>query len=631
MFEWIQKNQRVSQIILALIILPFAFFGIESFRARGGIDKVASVAGRPVYRTEFDYQVRERQNEMRQMLGENYNAALFDTPEMRKNILDQIVNRRVIDEAVRQSHIVASADALREQILEMPALQENGTFSIAKYESALKARGMTSAQFEADLAQSMALQQLVGGVSETGFVAQSTVKRLLDAQLEEREVSELRFPVAGFVDKVQVSADEIKTTYDADAALYELPARIKVEYVSLDMPSLEKGAVVSDDEIHKYYEHNKEARYQTPEERRARHILINTPAGANQEVQDKAKTKAEALLKKIRAGEDFAKLAQAESEDPGSKSKGGDLGFFGKGAMVKPFEDAAFSLAKGEVSNVVKSDFGYHIIQVTEVRSAGVKTFDQVKNEVKAELTRQKAQKLFAEQVDQFKNIVYEQSDSLKPAEDTFKLKAIKTDWINSNAVQIGVIQSPQLVQKLFSEDALVKKRNTEAVEVGKDTLVSARVLEHEPARRQSLDEVKEQIEKRLKQQKAQALSAEKAQAALTALKEGKSVEGKWTTGLKLQRAQPVLPNDALRSIFALPANTPSYVSVTLTDKSSAVFRLDKVTRATFDTKDERFKKLAHDLARQAGEQDLNLYLTDLRKRFDAEIFAKAIQNSTQH
>ena len=633
MFEFIRKNQRISQIILSIIVLPFAFFGIQSFRNDAGGNKVATVAGRPIYQIEFDNALRQYQTQMQQMMGENYKAALFDTPETRKTVLDRLVNQRVINSQITKTHMTMTKDSLKSELLQTPEFQDNGQFSPERYTTILKGQGMTPAQYESQLVQNNTIRQLVGSVSDSAFVSKATAKRLLDAQLEEREVSELRFPLAAQMAEVSVSDAEVKAAYDQNTAKYELPARVRAEYVVFDLPGLEKQIQVSDEEVAHYYndETNRKTLFTQEEQRKARHILIQVPKEAPAEAKEKAQNKAAEILKKIKAGGDFAKLAQTESDDPGSKSNGGDLGFFGRKAMVKPFEDAVFSLKKGEISDVVQTDFGFHIIQVTDIRPEQEKPLSEAKAQIVTTLLHQKAQRLFAEQVDQFKNTVYEQSDSLKPAEDTFKLKVVQTPWITSETQQIGTYNSPALVQKLFSDDAITKKRNTEAVEVGKDTLISARVVEHQPARRQTLEEVKGMIETRLRQEKAAKRSVEKGQAALADLQSGKSVEGKWTTGLKLQRTQPTLPPEALRTVFsANPQKLPAFVGATLSDGAYSVFRIDHINRPEVTLQDERLQKMEREQARQVGDEDLNAYLADLRKRFNAEIMAKAVKGNKE-
>lgn len=289
-------------------------------------------------------------------------------------------------------------------------------------------------------------------------------------------------PVENYVAKVKLEDGAAKKFYDENTEQFRTPDQAKVEYVVLTPESL--AVEVSEAEIKAWYDGHKE-RYQQPEERRASHILI----AAEKLGKDKARQKAEEVLREVQAKPAaFAELARKHSDDPGSASQGGDLGFFGRGMMVKPFEDATFALRDGEVSGIVESDFGFHIIKLTGQHVAREKPLAEVRGEIERELKSSAVARKFAEAAESFSNMVYEQSDSLQPVAEQFKLKIQRSDWIGREAnPAAGVLGNAKLLAAVFSDDTIQNKRNTEAVEVAQNTLVAARIAEYQPASVQPL------------------------------------------------------------------------------------------------------------------------------------------------
>ena len=624
MFDAVRNNKKIVQIFLALITLPFAFFGVESYvRNVGTGDDVASIGDVKISQQQFQQALRDQRERLRTQMGAQFDPKLLDTPEARKTILDDLVDQRLLMLEASRNKMFASDDAIRRAIAGIDAFKVDGRFSSERYEAALAAQGMTPAGFEAQLRQDLTLQQLAGAVGQSGLMARAVGDRILAMQTEKREVQEFRIGLDANLDKVKLADDAARKFYDANGKQFETPEQARAEYVVLSMETIGAQLAVSDAEIKAWYDGHKD-RFTQPEERRASHILI-----ASEKLgKDKAKAKAEEILIEVRknpAG--FTDLARKNSDDPGSAAKGGDLGFFGRGMMVKPFEEATFKLKDGEVSGIVESDFGFHIIKLTGIHEGKEKPLAEVKGEIEAELKKTAASRKFAEAAEVFSNLVYEQSDSLKPAADKFKLTVQQSGWLGRQAnPAAGPLGNEKVLAALFGEDSLKNKRNTEAVEIAQNTLVAARILEYMPAAQQPFDGVKGPIETMLRRQEAQAMAVKDGEARLEALKKGEDGIA-WGPAKGVSRLDPrQIPQPAAPAVFRMETGKlPSYAGVVLPGSGYALFKLVKVDAgAALD--DARRQALMGQLATLGMQEDVQGYLAALRSRYKVEINKAALE-----
>lgn len=624
MFDAVRNNKKIVQVFLVLIALPFAFFGVESFRDGGAGVDVAKVGEVKISQQEFQQAVREQQDRLRGQLGE-LDPKVLDNPEFRQAILDDLIDQRLLFQEARKRHLFASDDAVRQAIMAVEAFQDNGQFSQQRYEALLSAQGMSPAGFEAQVRQDLALQQLAGTIGRSGIVSQRVTDKVLTLQSEARHVQEFVLPVENYVAKVKLEDGAAKKFYDENTEQFRTPDQAKVEYVVLTPESL--AVEVSEAEIKAWYDGHKE-RYQQPEERRASHILI----AAEKLGKDKARQKAEEVLREVQAKPAaFAELARKHSDDPGSASQGGDLGFFGRGMMVKPFEDATFALRDGEVSGIVESDFGFHIIKLTGQHVAREKPLAEVRGEIERELKSSAVARKFAEAAESFSNMVYEQSDSLQPVADQFKLKIQRSDWIGREAnPAAGVLGNAKLLAAVFSDDTIQNKRNTEAVEVAQNTLVAARIAEYQPASVQPLAGLQATIEKLLVNQEAQKLARADGEARLAALQSGTDKLA-WGADKVVSRMDArLLPPQAAPLVFRMDkSKLPGYAGVDLPGKGYALYRLSKVTPgAALDT--ARRQGLQGQLRSLAAQQEVAMYLSALRARYKVDVNEKALASSSE-
>lgn len=627
MFDAVRRNKRISQVILAIIIVPFAFFGMDAYFSDtpGGVE-VAKIDGVPISMMQFDQALREQQDRLREAAGGQVDRAVFESEGFRRSVLDNLINQRLLANYAADSRLVVTAEQLQEVIASMAAFQEDGRFSLSRYEALLRSQGMSPAMFESRLAQDLRVQQIARSVGESAIVGRASARQFLLAQLEERSVREIRLSAQDFAAEVVVDDAALKAYYDANAANFERPARVKTEYLVLDEATIAGRAVISEEAVAQFYAANVE-RFGQPEERRARHILLLLDADAGEEETKAVGDKAAALLVRLREDpSQFEALARSESQDPGSAKNGGDLGFISRGAMVPPFENAVFALQADQISEVVRTDFGFHIIQLTAIKPTTVRPLEEVRAEIVAELSRQEASRQFAAKAELFANTVYEQADSLQPAAEALGLEIRSSDWVSRDEGSIGGFRTERLINALFSDDVLTKRHNAEAIEVERGTLVSARVIEFEAEQRLAFDTVKDEIASRLRAQGAQKLAQERGEALLEQARKGGVLDRGWSEPRTLTRAEP--DRATVQAVFGVPASSvPAHVGVATGDGGFGLFHVESVKRPELADDDPRLEALTREYQRLAGQREFLAFLDALRDRHKVEIRAAALQS----
>lgn len=630
MLDFVRNNKRITQGFLALITLPFAFWGVESYVRNTDVGRgVATVGGREITQQELQSTLREQLDRMRAQLGGKVDPALLETPQMRRAVLDSLVTQRILAEQTQKARLVVGNAQLAQFIAGVPSLQENGKFSKERYEAVVAAQGMSKEMFEARLRQDMAMQQLMLPITEAGITGQAAAGRWLAAQLEQREISQAPLLPDAYAGQVKLAADAVQKYYEANRKQFELPEQVRAEFLVLSRNALMAQTIVSDEEIKAYYQSHAD-RYTKPEMRHASHILIQVAKDAPQAQVAAAKAKADEVLVQVRkAPGDFAKLAKQNSQDSGSAEKGGDLDWFGRGAMVKAFEDAAFALKEGQISDLVRSDFGFHIIRLTGVQPDQVKPLAEVKAEIVAELKREAGTRKYSEAAEAFGNMVYEQADSLKPAAEKWKLELAQTQWLGKGGKLAAPFDNSKLATALFSDDSLKNKRNTEAVEVAPGVLVSARVVEHKPAAMQPLEAVKGDIEKHLVREEALSLAIKDGEAKLARLAKGEAVDLAWPPAHSVSRtAAQGLPPEAVRAVFAADtAKLPAYAGVALSGRGYALYRISSVKSGETGKDDPRAGALAQQYARYVAEEDFAAWMATLKEKYPVVINQSVLES----
>ena len=615
MFDFITKHRRFAQVFLALIAITFATWGIESYtRLRGGRETVASVNGMEISQREFTEQMRLQQEQVRRMFGGSIDAAALDTPEARQALLDSMIAQRVVASEAARRHLFMTRGAVIEAITQAPDFQENGKFSAARYSAYLASRGITDQRNVAELQSQLPLARFVGSIADTGIAPRVVAARLAALEAQKREVSDARIPAQQFLPQVKVDEAQVKAHYDAHQADYRIPERVRAEYVVLSAANLARSEPASEAEIKAAYD-ARAAQYQVEEQRRASHVLVKT------------REEADRIFSELKQNPGrFAELAKKQSLDrPGSADKGGDLGWFTRGSMVKAFADAVFSMKQGEVQ-VAQSEFGFHVARVTGIQAAKAKPYEEVRKELAEELARQKGARKFAEAAENFSNLAYEQPESLKPAAERFKLQIQATGWIAKSASQeLGALDNPKLLAALFSPDSLKDKRNTDAIEVAPNTLVAARVVEHQPAAQRKFEEVKGEVAEGLRRRAAAELAQKDGEAKLAELRKGGDAGVKWGPVRAVSRLDAQgLPAEVLRrAVSADVSKLPAYAGMAFPEGGYLLLRISKVIDAGEQQPDPQS---AARIASLFGGSQYEAYVAALRSRADIEVSPASLE-----
>lgn len=623
MFEFIRTHQRLMQFFLMLLIIPsFALVGISGYKSFGDdANTIAKIDGRALTQQEFDAALRNQLESYRQRLGAQFDQKLFDTPEFKQNILDQMIAERALSAEVARDHLTVTDAALQKAILEV--FGGEGKFDMERYKAILAAQGLTPAMNDARMRREMAFQQLTGAIQNTGFAPRTVAKTVSDIGAQEREVQELVLPISEFAAQVKVTDDMVKAFYDKNAKMFEVPEQAKIEYVVFNSDAVMSQVSVNDADISAYYAQNQQ-RYTTPETRRASHILVAVKKDASAADKAAAKAKAEAILAEVRkAPGDFAKIAKAKSEDPGSAPQGGDLDVIEKGTMTKPVEDAIYKLKQGEISDLVQSEFGYHILTVTALKLATVKPLDDVKNDIAAELKKQKAAKKYSEMAETFTNTVYEQAESLKPVADKLGLKIETAANISrqpSPAAGTAPYNNAKFLAALFTNDSLQNKRNTEAVEVAPSTLIAGRIVEFKPAAKRPLAEVDAAIRQRVTMEEALKLAKKTGDDKLAALQKSGDAAGFGAAKLVSRSKADGINGKAMGAIMrADTSKLPAYVGVELPGIGYGIYRIGKVQQPA-EQDEARRKTEADQIANIVSQQEMFDYVEALKQKAKVKI-----------
>jgi peptidyl-prolyl cis-trans isomerase D len=630
MFDFTHKHKKLIQIVLFVIFLPFAFFGVDSyFQGRESAQSIASVGSHEISRQEFARALQDRQRSIQRMFQGKIDPAMLDSAEVRNAALEGLIQRRLLLDRALRSGMAVSDQYLQTVIAELPVFHgDGGKFSLERYRQFLKAEGESEFSFEQRMRQDLILQQLTEAYADSAFVPRTVAERLARLAEQRREVSQVTIRTEQFAAAVKPDPEAARKYYEANRGEFDVPEQVRLEYVVLSLDELMKHARFDPAEVQKYYE-SRRAQLEKAETQ-ARHILIAVDGAAGADAKKKAQAQAEDLYKQLkRRPAAFPELAKAHSQDPGSAANGGDLGFITRGTMkdIPEFEAALFRLKEGEISPPVESKLGFHIIQATEVRGARGKSLEEMRPEIEADLRKQAAARTFAELGDRFNNTVYEQSESLKPAADLVKSTVRQSGWTTRARAEDAILNHPRLLQAVFSEDVLKNKRNSEAVEVAAGTLVAARVLEHKAASVRPFEDVMTMIEKKLVLREAARLAAQEGKSKLDLLKQGKDAAVKWSAPQLVTRSEPKeLTPAALRQAFKMDAAAlPAYAGVEDPAGGYTILRVTRVVDAE-DIPADRREAFAEGLRRTRGQEELTAYVASLRQKTGVKISKEALE-----
>lgn len=631
MLDFVRQHTRVIQVVLLpLIAVGFVAVGIQGYtRFMDDTGTVATVAGKKITQVEWDAAQRAEAERVRAQMP-TVDSKIFDTPVFKKRALDGLVQEQVMLTAVDKLHLITPNSRLVRLIATDPQIAPLLTPDHKWNKALLESRGRTPEQLEQQLRLQYSLQQVVGGILDSAIAPAASNRLALDALMQRREVQIAHFDAKTYAANIQPTDAELQQYYNdsAHAAQFTAPEQADIEYAVLDLPAVEAGIKVDEADLRAYYEQNVKQRYTSPEERRASHILIKVDANATPAQREAAHAKAESLLAQVRKNPaDFAALAKKYSDDPGSAANGGDLDYFGRGAMTKPFEDAAFALKPGQISDVVQSDFGYHIIMVTGARGGEARPFEAVRGEIEAEIKKQQAERLYADAAERFTNTVYEQSDSLKPVADQLKLTILTAKGVTHTpapGAAPGPLTNAKFLDALFDASNLKNKRNTEAVEVGSNELVSGRVTQYSPAHKRAFDEVKDQVRAAIIEERAMQMARNEARRELAAWQTAPD-SAKLPAPIVVSRNHLAdQPRALIEAALKAPtAKLPSWQVVDLPGQGAVVLKVNKVLPA--DLSADEVKYAENQFVQMWSAAEGEAYFRSLKARYKAAI-APAVQ-----
>lgn len=633
MLELIRNHSKgwLAKIILAAITIPFALFGIDQYLSgAGGNVPVAKVSNDEISLQEYSSTLESVRTRM-QAQGEKYDATMFDSPAFKQSILDGLIMRRLVNKETVAANFQIGDKQLSDHILGLPEFQENGQFSEEIYQKTMEQNGLTASKLEARIRNDLVVQQARDDLASLAFSPKSTAAQAAQYQHQKRDVSMAEIKASALISQVEVTPEQVKDYYELHKDKFKVPEQVKMEFVLLSAAGLINGVKVSDGDVKDFYDQNLD-RFKSGEEREASHILIGFGVSATDEGKQKAKDQVLEIDAQLKADPSrFEELAVKLSQDPGSATKGGSLGSFGRGAMVKPFEDAVFDMKIDQISEVVESEFGYHIIRLDGVTGTAP-VFEEIMPQIKADLIFQKAQIKYAELTEEFSNTVYEQSGSLQPVAKKFNLTVQTPDWLNREDGAKYFKGNTQLMNMVFSDDVLNNQRNTEAVEVSPNNLVAARVVEYKAQAPRSFDEVKPGIEALLKLEQALKLAEEKGKAVLAKLEAGEQDETlDWIPEVTVDRKMAQgLTEPVMKQVFKINATKlPAYAAFVDTNRAYVLVKVSNVINVLDE--DEDLKQRAEvEYERALAQEYVSAYGKSLKAKADIQVNRQLLVGSQQ-
>jgi peptidyl-prolyl cis-trans isomerase D len=629
MFDAIRNKSRILMGVLVVLIIPsFVLFGVDGYNnraERGAV--VAKIADFEITQQQWDARHQQEVDRIRASMP-NLDPKMLGSDEARYASLERMVDERLVAVASEKQLLVTSDQRLANYLKQDPSIASlrgpDGKLDMDRYRQLAASQGMTPEMLEAQVRRDLSGKQVMSALQASAMASQLQSDLALQAFLQRREIQIQRFSPADFVSKVQPQDAELEQFYQSRSERFRSTESADVEFLVLDAATLAKNIHLPEQDIKSYYEQNIQ-RLSGQEQRRASHILINAPKDAPAAERDKARNKVEGLLASVRKEpKSFADLARKNSDDPGSARNGGDLEFFAKGAMVKAFEDAAFALKKGEISAVVESEFGFHIIQLTDIKAPMTPSLEAMRPQLEADLRQQQSKRQFAELAETFSNSVYEQADTLTPIAEKLRLQVQQVKGVSripSASIQ-GVLANPKILEALFSEESISKRRNTAAIELGNNTLVSARLISYKPSALRPFADVKDQVRTEFVLEQAMVLAKAEGQARLA----------EWQKQPDLARVGPALivsrdqtQGQAQKLVDAVlrtdPSSMPSLVGVDFGAMGYALVRVNKVVPRELSSPQQKAQTLNQFQRLLVGAESA-AYMAHLRAQFKVQILA---------
>lgn len=620
---------KAAKIILALILVPFALFGIDSYLNQAGNNlSIAKVNGYKIALPEYNRAIENVRNRIMSE-GKKVDPAMFDSFEFKESVIDGLITKQLLNNDIKKSRFRITDQQLSQYIIGMPEFQKDGKFSQEIYDKVLQNNQLTPKKFEESIRNDLLIQQVRDGLQKLTFIPPNNLAETLKATSQQREISVAEFKTKEYMTKANIAEKDMQAFYDQNKSKFLAPEQVKAEFVVFSLANILPTINVTEDEIKSFFKANAD-KYQNQQQREASHILIAASKNAPPVEKAKAKAKAEDVLNQIRKNpKQFEELAKKYSQDPESAKKGGDLGSFGRGMMVKPFDDAVFSMKVNEISNIVESDFGYHIIKLTKIIGEGG-GFDAMRPQIKAELIYQKGQEKFAALAEEFSNKVYEQSSSLDAVSKRFNLPIQKTDWISRNDSD-KFFKNEALMSALYSKESIKDHRNTEAIEVTPNNLISARVVDYKAQSTKPFADVRKNIEDYLKFESAKKMVASEGEVALKSLTDASRKIDWQPTTLVDRKNTKGLSDAVVNHAYKMPTDKlPSYSGFMDGNNGYVIVKVNKVSFPN-ESNEENKQAFASDYSEALSAEYLSAYLKGLKAKASVSVNQKFFETSQKN
>jgi peptidyl-prolyl cis-trans isomerase D len=615
----------IAWFIVGLISIPFALWGVNSYLTGPSDVVVAEVNGAPIKQAELQQSLQQYRDQMRNTLGEQFDPDMFEGPMVRRNVLDGLIEQKLIQDANKALGQQISDAEVSQVIRTTPAFQRDGQFDPEYYAMVLARVGYNPASYEAQLRADLLAQQLTQNIQTTAIATEQEVNTLLRLEKQKREIAYGVVPVQDYLEQVTVSDDEVKQFFDNNQANYTAPEQIKLNYIQLSVDEIAQSLDVDDTELKQFYADNKD-KFVGPEQRRASHILIE---GNDAD----ALASIESIQQRLQQGEDFAALATESSQDPGSAAQGGDLGFFQRDVMEPAFEEAVFALEQvGEISEPVKTEFGYHLIKLTGIRHAEGKSFAEVRDEVEALYRRQQAETVFYDKAEELANLSYENPDNLDVAAEALELDVKTTASFTRSGAESGIASEQKVINAAFSEDVLQNNLNSAVIELSDTNLVVIHKNQHIPSTVLPFESVAPAIQEQLKFEKASDSAREQGESILAELKSGATAEtllGNWQAPAFYARNSEEISTQILQRAFSMPkpGAEPQFQGFTANNGNYVLLKLTAIEDGnSADVAQQEQQALKAQLARIQANAELQAFIDSLRAEANIKILDKTLR-----
>lgn len=619
MLQNIRDNSQgwIAKTIIGLIVVLMALTGVDAIiTGTGNSQNAADVNGEKISQNELNQAVEMQRRQLLQQLGKDFDASMLDERLLRDASLKGLIERSLLLQGAKDSNFAFSQAALDQVIVQTPEFQVEGRFNADRFDQVIRQLGYTRMQFRQMLEQEMLIGQLRAGLSGSGFVTDEEVAAF--ARLEKQTRDFATRTIKADSAAVKVSDDDVKAYYDAQQSQFMSPEQVVIEYVELKKDAFFSQVSVSDDEMKAAYESEIA---NLAEQRQAAHILIEVGGDVSDE---QAKAKIDEVQKRLQAGEDFAALAKEFSQDPGSASEGGDLGYAGKGVYDPAFEDALYALKQDEVSAPVRTEFGWHLIKLLGVQAPEVPTFASLKEKLETDLKTQRVEQRFVEATKQLEDAAFESSDLAQPAQE-LGLKVQTSEPFGRQGGE-GIAANRQVLQAAFSQEVMEDGSNSSAIELDPNTLVVIRVKEHRKPQQLELDQVSDSIRAQLTKTRASEAAKAAGEQMVSDLHDGKvKPEGaEWQVVEAATRNQDGVDPAVLQALFRMPkpsGEKSEFSGIALGNGDFVVIRLKGVSEPEQALSDEEKAMYRRFLASRSGQEDFAAYRKLLESKADIERF----------